>query len=235
MVRPPVHGSQDGLANLALTRSTPAGAARAWSSGARRVPPTRLVATGARTTGRDRSTASAIPARGWRSSAWRPPPTAPTGPAACSPATARATGSTLRCTVPATPTSRPPSERGDGLRLSGAYVTAVVRCAPPANRPAPHERDNCLPYLERELGCSSAAARSSPSAASPGTGAAGNPRTWRRGPAPEAALRPRRRGAGGRWTLLGCYHPSQQNTFTGRLTEPMLDACSPVRAELTRS
>ena len=43
------------------------------------------------------------------------------------------------------------ARRDDGLRLTGAYVTSVVRCAPPANRPKPEERDNCLPYLEREL------------------------------------------------------------------------------------
>ena len=49
------------------------------------------------------------------------------------------------------PTSRAPSGAGDGLRLRDAYVTAVVRCAPPANRPTPAERDNCLPYLAREL------------------------------------------------------------------------------------
>ena len=86
-----------------------------------------------------------------RSSASPPPPTAPTAPAGCSPATAPATGSTRRCTGPGSPTSRPRISRDDGLRLRDAYVTAVVRCAPPANKPTPEERDNCLPYLEREL------------------------------------------------------------------------------------
>ena len=84
----------------------------------------------------------------WSSASPRPP-TAPTAPGACSPATAPATGSTPRCTGRASPTSPTPSTRGDGLRLRGAYVTAVVRCAPPANRPTPAERDNCLPYLDR--------------------------------------------------------------------------------------
>jgi uracil-DNA glycosylase family 4 len=122
--------------------------------------------------------------------------------------------------------NRPKAERrGDGLRLRDAYVTAVVRCAPPANRPSPAERDNCLPYLERELelltrcrtlvalggfawdGVLRAAAASGAAIPSP------KPKF---GHGAEAAL--------GRWQLLGCYHPSQQNTFTGRLTEPMLDA-----------
>jgi len=115
--------------------------------------------------------------------------------------------------------------RGDKLRLRDAYVTAVVRCAPPANRPAPGERDNCLPYLERELDllerCRTILA----------LGAF----AWDGALRAIAALggeipRPKPRfghgaeAVAGRWTLLGCYHPSQQNTFTGRLTEPMLDA-----------
>ncbi len=115
--------------------------------------------------------------------------------------------------------------RGDGLRLRGAYVTATVRCAPPANRPAPAERDNCLPYLERELellaDCRVLVA----------LGAFGWDGALRaaRGVGVELP-RPRPRfGHGaeadlGRWRLLGCFHPSQQNTFTGRLTVPMIDA-----------
>ena len=122
--------------------------------------------------------------------------------------------------------SGPRSERrGDDLRLRDAYVTAVVRCAPPANKPVPAERDNCLPYLERELAlldrCRTIVA----------LGAF----AWNGALRAIAALggslpRPRPKfGHGaqteaGRWTVLGCYHPSQQNTFTGRLTESMLDA-----------
>lgn len=115
--------------------------------------------------------------------------------------------------------------RDDGLRLRGAYVTAGVRCAPPANKPTPAERDNCLPYLERELAlldrCEVVVA----------LGAFGWDvvlRTARE--LGVAAPRPRPRfGHGaeanlGQWTLLGCYHPSQQNTFTGKLTVPMIDA-----------
>lgn len=108
----------------------------------------------------------------------------------------------------------------DGLKLYGAYVTAAVRCAPPANRPTPEERDNCLPYLEHEL---QALTRSRVLIALGGFAHAVLARHF--------GLRPRPRfGHGAETTLpqgrtlLGCYHPSQQNTFTGRLTEPMLDA-----------
>ena len=117
--------------------------------------------------------------------------------------------------------NQPTSEhRGDGLALTGCWITAAVRCAPPANKPTPTERDTCLPWSRRELAllgdvrvivC---------------LGAFG----W------DAALRildagrPRPRFAHGaeapvgERTLVGCFHPSQQNTFTGVLTEPMIDA-----------
>jgi len=122
--------------------------------------------------------------------------------------------------------SQPTSvRRADGLELSDAYVTAVVRCAPPANRPSPAERDSCLPYLVRELEllerCQTVVA----------LGAFAWDGVLRAARALGADVpRPRPRFAHGaelslgRWTMLGCYHPSQQNTFTGRLTEPMLDA-----------
>jgi len=103
-------------------------------------------------------------------------------------------------------------------------VTAVVRCAPPANRPTPDERDSCLTYLERELSllenCRTIVALG-------GFAWDGALRALRE--LGEDASRPKPRfGHGaeaeiGRWTMLGCYHPSQQNTFTGRLTESMLD------------
>jgi uracil-DNA glycosylase family 4 len=114
--------------------------------------------------------------------------------------------------------------RDDGLALKDCYVTAAVRCAPPGNKPLPSERDNCLPYLERELRLLDAVrvimclGGFAWDAALRATAALGEP-----------IPRPRPRfahgataGIGG-WTLLGCYHPSQQNTFTGRLTEAMLD------------
>jgi uracil-DNA glycosylase family 4 len=120
---------------------------------------------------------------------------------------------------------RPASERrGDGLRLEGAYVTAVVRCAPPANRPEPGERDNCLPYLERELAllaeCRAilalgAFAWDGALRALRGLGA--------EVPRPKPRFGHGAEARAGRWALVGCFHPSQQNTFTGRLTEDMLD------------
>ncbi len=114
--------------------------------------------------------------------------------------------------------------RDDGLQLLGAYVTAVVRCAPPVNRPTPAERDNCLPYLVREL---ELLGRCRTVVALGGFAWDGALRALRELGCEPPRPRPRfSHGAEvdlGRWTLLGCYHPSQQNTFTGRLTEPMLD------------
>ena len=115
--------------------------------------------------------------------------------------------------------------RGDGLRLLDAYVTAVNRCPPPANKPTPEERDNCLPYLERELPllerCRVIVALGS-------FGWDGVLRTARALGAEVPRPKPRfGHGAEAdldRWKLLGCFHPSQQNTFTGRLTVPMIDA-----------
>nr|WP_249420465.1 uracil-DNA glycosylase [Rhabdothermincola salaria] len=108
----------------------------------------------------------------------------------------------------------------DGLALADAYVTAPVKCAPPANKPLPTERDACAPFLAREL---DVLGELRVIVALGGFGFAAV--------AAHLGLRPRPRfGHGvevdlghGR-TLLGCYHVSQQNTFTGRLTEPMLDA-----------
>jgi uracil-DNA glycosylase len=120
---------------------------------------------------------------------------------------------------------RPRSERrGDDLRLSDAYVTAVVRCAPPANRPTPTERDRCLPYLARELEALDrgrvlvALGAFAWDGALRAIAALGSP--W---PRPRPRFGHGIEARVGRWALLGCYHPSQQNTFTGRLTRPMLD------------
>jgi uracil-DNA glycosylase family 4 len=109
--------------------------------------------------------------------------------------------------------------RDDGLRLDGAFIGAAVRCAPPANRPLPEERDNCLPYAAEELGlirprvivCLGAFAWD---AACRLLGIKPRPR-FGHGVEFEVEEGP---------VLLGCFHPSQQNTFTGKLTEPMLDA-----------
>ncbi|HVE69419.1 MAG TPA: uracil-DNA glycosylase [Solirubrobacteraceae bacterium] len=120
------------------------------------------------------------------------------------------------------PTSIAP---GDGLRAIDAWVTAAVRCAPPANKPLPEERDNCLPWTHTELDlipsirvvvCLGAFAWD------------GALRLLDRLGEPVPRPRPKfGHGAEaevGRFTLVGTFHPSQQNTFTGKLTEPMIDA-----------
>jgi uracil-DNA glycosylase family 4 len=117
----------------------------------------------------------------------------------------------------------------DGLRLRDAYVTAVNRCPPPRNRPTTEERDNCLPYLVRELRLLGRARVIVSLGAFAWAGAllalaelgAELPRPRPRfGHGAEARFS----SEAGEWALLGCFHPSQQNTFTGRLTEPMLDS-----------
>jgi uracil-DNA glycosylase family 4 len=121
------------------------------------------------------------------------------------------------------PTAR---SRRDGLALRDAWVTAAVRCAPPGNRPTPAERDSCAPWLDRELALLQRAT------VYLCLGGFGYAALWRRLAAAGTALpRPRPRFAHGLEvrlddgrTVLGSYHPSQQNTFTGRLTEPMFDA-----------
>jgi uracil-DNA glycosylase family 4 len=118
------------------------------------------------------------------------------------------------------PTSR---HARDGLRLADCYITACVRCCPPANRPTPAERDACRPHLVRELGllreakvvvCLGGFAWDGLLRALADLGHVPRPRP-RFGHGAEARAGP--------YTLLGCYHPSQQNTFTGRLTREMID------------
>lgn len=113
----------------------------------------------------------------------------------------------------------------DGLALNDAYVSCIVRCAPPDNKPSPTERDRCIPFFTRELkllpnvrailalgafawdGLLLAASQ------------LGHPL-----PKPRPRFAHGGTTALGPWHVLGSYHVSQQNTFTGRLTEPMLDA-----------
>jgi uracil-DNA glycosylase family 4 len=113
--------------------------------------------------------------------------------------------------------------RDDGLTLLGVYVAAVDRCAPPGNKPTPGERDACLPYLERELAILAdvrvivalgAFAWDGVLRALAALGHSARPRP-RFGHRAEAAVGP--------YVLLGSFHPSQQNTFTGKLTPAMLD------------
>lgn len=121
--------------------------------------------------------------------------------------------------------NQPTSEhRGDGLRLEDLYVAAVVRCAPPANRPTPQERDTCLPYLVREL---ELLARVRVVLTLGSFAWDGALRTLRalghEIPRPKPRFGHGAEAAIGPYVLLGSYHPSQQNTFTGTLTEAMLD------------
>ena len=121
--------------------------------------------------------------------------------------------------------SQPQSiHREDGLRLMDSYIAAIVRCAPPANRPTPSERDNCLPYLVRELRLLERAQVLLALGSFAWDGAL---RALDMLGVPVPRPRPRfGHGAEqrlGRFVLLGCFHPSQQNTFTGRLTEQMMD------------
>jgi uracil-DNA glycosylase family 4 len=124
----------------------------------------------------------------------------------------------------------------DGLRLRDAWVTAVNRCAPPANRPTTEERDNCLPYLVEELGLLARTrvivalgsyAWDGALRAVRGTGIDVPRPKPRFGHGSEAPV--------GELTLLGCFHPSQQNTFTGKLTEGMMDAVFQRAKELAGS
>jgi len=121
--------------------------------------------------------------------------------------------------------NQPTSEaRGDGLELFGTYLSAVNRCAPPGNRPTPRERDRCLPFLEREITALErlrvvvalgAFAWDGALRALSALGHPSRPRP-RFGHAAEVLVGP--------FVMLGSYHPSQQNTFTGTLTGEMLDA-----------
>jgi uracil-DNA glycosylase len=136
--------------------------------------------------------------------------------------------SLYRCGLAARPTS---VSAGDGQRLIGARIAAVVRCAPPANKPTPQERDTCAPWLTEELRMIAPSLRAivclggfAWQALWPVLGQAGyeipRPRpAFAHGA--EAILRAEDRAD---VLLLGCYHPSQQNTFTGRVTPDMLDA-----------
>lgn len=120
--------------------------------------------------------------------------------------------------------------RGDGLKLRNAWVTSAVKCAPPANKPTPGERENCAPYLETELElliharvvvCLGVFAYQAV--------------------CEHLKIKPRPRFGHGelvstdRYAVLCSYHPSQQNTFTGKLTEPMLDKIFVDAGELVRS
>ena len=111
------------------------------------------------------------------------------------------------------------TSRDDGLQLTGAWVTASVRCAPPDNKPLPAERDACAPFLTRELTLLDPAVIVCLGAFALDAAA----RYFGLRPKPRFGHLAEHRVPDGP-VLLCSFHPSQQNTFTGRLTEPMLDA-----------
>jgi uracil-DNA glycosylase len=134
-----------------------------------------------------------------------------------------------RCGLAALPTS---TAAGDGQRLIGARMVAAVRCAPPVNKPSVTERDTCAPWLAAEFALVAPSVRVivclggfAWQAAWPMLRSAGfavpRPRP-KFGHGSEVTLGAPA-GTGGQVLLLGCYHPSQQNTFTGRVTPAMLD------------
>ncbi|MCG6957164.1 MAG: uracil-DNA glycosylase [Gemmatimonadetes bacterium] len=123
--------------------------------------------------------------------------------------------------------SQPTSDRrGDGLRLTDVFITAAVRCAPPANKPTPAERDACAPWLDAELDlldCVSVVVALGSFAWAQALRILGARGCAIPSPRPPIAHGAQRAIDGGP-TLLGSFHPSQQNTFTGKLTEEMFDA-----------
>jgi uracil-DNA glycosylase len=117
------------------------------------------------------------------------------------------------------------AHRDDGLALRNTYIAAAVRCAPPDNKPTTEERDRCLPFFSRELALLDRVR------VIVVLGGFAYQALWKVLGAGDVTLpRPRPKFTHGlevpteRATILGCFHPSQQNTFTGKLTEPMLDA-----------
>ncbi len=120
-------------------------------------------------------------------------------------------------------------DRNDGLVLTDAYITAAIRCAPPDNKPTPEQRSRCFPYLRTELAALTSArvivtlgkiADDTVHAMVKEAGAYLSPRA----PFAHGAETRVKLGALGPLTVLASYHPSRQNTQTGKLTEPMLDA-----------
>ncbi|MDF5754788.1 uracil-DNA glycosylase [Spongiactinospora sp. TRM90649] len=128
----------------------------------------------------------------------------------------------------------------DGQRLNATRMMAVVRCAPPANKPTPEERDTCRPWLDRELELAGPGVRAIvalggfawqavwPALREAGYGLPAVRPKFGHGAEAEIAY------DGAPVHLIGCYHPSQQNTFTGRVTERMLDDVFARAAALAR-
>jgi uracil-DNA glycosylase family 4 len=139
-------------------------------------------------------------------------------------------GSLHRVGLAALPTS---TSREDGQRLEGVRITAAVHCAPPGNKPTRAEEGACAEWLDEELGLVAPSLRvivalggiawQASRRAVARSGGEVERVAFGHGAQAEVRIGAGRGGAGRGVTLLGSYHPSQQNTFTGRLTEPMLD------------
>jgi len=112
----------------------------------------------------------------------------------------------------------------DGLALDGVRVTAAVRCAPPENKPTTDERDNCAPWLDADLRLTPARVLVALGSFAWVASLSAVARTGANVARPRPRFGHGVEAVAGAWHLIGSYHPSQQNTFTGRLTEPMLDA-----------
>ena len=125
--------------------------------------------------------------------------------------------------------------RDDGLKLRGAYVAAVNRCAPPSNKPTPEERDNCVPYLEREIRLLGRLRVIVALGSIAWDGALLALRTLGHVVKPKPRFGHLAEAEVGPGVLLGCFHPSQQNTFTGKLTPEMLDQVFERARELAES
>jgi uracil-DNA glycosylase len=138
----------------------------------------------------------------------------------------------FRCGLSNQPTS---VSRDDGLRLEGLYIASVNRCCPPGNRPMPEERDACLPFLVLEIGLLRgvkailALGSFAWDGALRALQALGHP-----APRPRPAFGHEAEAWVGPYVLLGSFHPSQQNTFTGKLTAGMLERVLRRAIELAR-
>jgi uracil-DNA glycosylase len=128
------------------------------------------------------------------------------------------------------------TSRDDGLELHDTRIAAAVRCAPPENKPTPQERDTCVPWLDAELALLRPTLQVVVALGSFAWSAALAmlARAGEQVPKPMPRFGHGARVEVGAVTVLGSYHPSQQNTFTGKLTRPMLDAVLRTAADLAR-